>query len=147
LCWFQDAEGLDEREFDAPLAGREAGLLLLEWLPPAEAAPLRLLPAPGAAFRPLWADDVGRALEDVREPDGRDERLLEVDCDDLWSRAVEAGRLKWGRAAAELLVVAAGRTAAARGAWLSVVCCEAAAAGSACETSASTRSGSSSSRS
>jgi hypothetical protein len=124
LCWLQDAdddaEDWLERALDPPLEGRADGLLFpLEWLPPAEAVPLRLPLAPGAAFMPLWAAEEGRALEDVRELDGRDGRLLDEDCPGLWSRELDAGRLKWGRAATDFLSVVEVWTAAVRGAWLS----------------------------
>ena len=94
---------------------------LLEAVP--ACVPLRLPFVPAGALGLQREAEAGRAPLAVREPMGRDSapvrrtgRLLEFDCAGLRSRGLAAGRLKWGRAAADFPLAAGLRAATVRGA-------------------------------
>src|ERR1039458_6195761 len=126
-CPQAGAGELAERVPEAPLAGRAAGRPFpLEGLPLFEAVPawasLRLPWAPAPALVLQRAVEADRAPLAGRTPAGRESeatrragRLPEDDCAGLRSREGVAGRLKWGREAADFPLAAGLRVAAARG--------------------------------
>ena len=137
---------------EVPLVGRAA--LPLEWFPLLEplpaCAPFCLPLTPFEAFALQRTPDPAREPVAVRVPAGRAAEgrtsalvrragrlpgLLPVDdCAGLRSREWVAGRLKWGRAAADFAVEAGLRAAGVRGRWASDEMCESFETGEACET-------------